>query len=219
MPKKLGVNTKALEAKARKDSAKKIKEELIQKQKEDEYWRDDDRLVNRKLERQQQREAKKQEVQQRKAQNRAAYEEEQKNVVKTVKNKEQSNPKMTRSHIQNLIEKQKKKEEPENNIQREPTHLEMPLEENINHLIVDGEEARNVDEAISILSLNEPEIDKHPERRMRAAWLAYEEKHLPRLKQENPSFRLSQLREMLRKEFNKSAENPINQQGLIKNKH
>lgn len=70
-----------------------------------------------------------------------------------------------------------------------------------------------------IPSLNEPEIDKHPERRMRAAWLAYEEKHLPRLKQENPSFRLSQLREMLRKEFNKSAENPINQQGLIKNKH
>lgn len=46
---------------------------------------------------------------------------------------------------------------------------------------------------------------------MKAAWAAYEEKHLARIKQENPSLRLSQLKELLRKEFNKSPENPMNQ--------
>ena len=64
---------------------------------------------------------------------------------------------------------------------------------------------------IGFNSEKEAEIDRHPERRMKAAWAAYEQKHLQRIKQENPSLRLSQLKEMLRKEFNKSPENPMNQ--------
>lgn len=31
------------------------------------------------------------------------------------------------------------------------THLEIPLEENINKVVVEGEQARSIDEAISIL--------------------------------------------------------------------
>lgn len=213
MPKKLGVNTKAVEAKIRKESAKKAKEEQIQKQKEDEYWRDDDKLINRKLERHQQRESKKHEQAQRKAQNRAAYEEEMKNIPNTSAKTKDNASKVTRSQIQMFVDNKKQKEADSESKERnkEPTHLEVPLEENINRLQIEGDEARNIDEAITILSNNEAEIDRHPERRMKAAWAAYEEKHLARIKQENPSLRLSQLKEMLRKEFNKSPENPMNQ--------
>lgn len=147
MPKKLGVNTKALEAKMAKESAKRFKEELLQKQKEDEYWRDDDKLINRKLERQQAREEKKQETLLRKAQNRAAYEAELKSIP-NAKNKD--NPKkITRLQIQNFVERKQKPEAVP--LKKEPTHLEVPLEENLNRMTIEGEEARNIDQAITIL--------------------------------------------------------------------
>lgn len=55
------------------------------------------------------------------------------------------------------------------------------------------------------------ELDHHPERRMKAAYAAFEEANLPRLKQENPNMRLSQLKQQLKKEWMKSPENPLNQ--------
>lgn len=147
MPKKLGVNTKALEAKMAKESAKRLKEELLQKQKEDEYWKDDDKLINRKIERQQAREEKKQETLLRKAQNRAAYEAELKNIP-NAKNKDNAK-KITRSQIQNFVERKQKPESLPS--RKEPTHLEVPLEENLNRMTIEGEEARNIDQAITIL--------------------------------------------------------------------
>jgi DNA-binding transcriptional regulator WhiA len=54
-------------------------------------------------------------------------------------------------------------------------------------------------------------VDRHPERRMKAAFAAFEEAHMPRLKMENPNMRLSQLKQMLKKEWTKSPENPLNQ--------
>lgn len=46
---------------------------------------------------------------------------------------------------------------------------------------------------------------------MKAAFTAFEEVNLPRLKQENPNMRLSQLKQLLKKEWMKSPENPMNQ--------
>lgn len=91
------------------------------------------------------------------------------------------------------------------------THIEKPIEENINRVEVDGLEARSITEAISILSTKDDVEDKHPERRMKAAYAAFEAANLPRLKEENPSLRLSQLKQMLHKEWQKSPENPLNQ--------
>ena len=82
------------------------------------------------------------------------------------------------------------------------------------HLAQEGvTEARNVEDAISVLSVkgDDTEIDKHPEKRMKAAYTAFEEENLPRLKAENPNLRLSQLKQMLRKEWMKSPSNPMNQ--------
>lgn len=47
---------------------------------------------------------------------------------------------------------------------------------------------------------------------MKAAYTAYEERRLKELKEENPSLRLSQLKQMIFKEWQKSPENPLNQQ-------
>lgn len=55
------------------------------------------------------------------------------------------------------------------------------------------------------------EIDKHPEKRMKAAYNAFEEINLPRLKAENPGLRLSQLKQLIWKEWLKSPQNPTNQ--------
>ncbi|KAG9486253.1 hypothetical protein GDO78_006586 [Eleutherodactylus coqui] len=61
------------------------------------------------------------------------------------------------------------------------------------------------------------ELDRHPERRMKAAFTAYEELNLPRLKEENPNMRLSQLKQLLKKEWMKSPENPMNQRHAVYN--
>ena len=91
-----------------------------------------------------------------------------------------------------------------------------PLEENPNLLLrqreLEGEvAARTMDEAIGVLTEAKPPVDMHPEKRMKAAYAAFEERELPRLKAENPNLRLSQLKQMLRKDWMKSPENPMNE--------
>jgi len=91
------------------------------------------------------------------------------------------------------------------------THLEMPLEENINRLKIEGDTARNVDEAIVVLHSSPQSLaDSHPEKRMRSAYQSYEEQQLVKLKQEHPTLRLSQLKQMIKRDWMKAPENPFN---------
>jgi len=64
-----------------------------------------------------------------------------------------------------------------------------------------------IEEALTELDLTE--FDKHPEKRMRAAWNAYFEKQYPLFKKDYPNMKRSQLIQMIQKEFKKSPENPI----------
>lgn len=231
MPKKnLGVNSKAVEAKARKETVRKVKEEQVAKAKEDELWRDDDKLISRKVDRKLEAEKKRMEAAARKAQNKAAAEEEAAQLAASVSSKVAKPTKVTRSQIQSTLTKAEKEAKP-----REPTHLEQEITENVNRIEVDGDEARNIDEAISVLryvcglifvfntnfvhlfSITETELDRHPERRLKAAYTAFEEKYLPQLKAENSNLRLSQLKQMLKKDWMKSPENPLNQRTLAFN--
>ena len=52
--------------------------------------------------------------------------------------------------------------------------------------------------------------DKHPERRMKAAYRKFEEREMPLLKKEYPYLKLSQLQQLLFKKWKKSPENPFN---------
>ena len=45
---------------------------------------------------------------------------------------------------------------------------------------------------------------------MKTAYEAFEKVNLPRLKQEHPTLRLSQLKQLLKKEWMKSPDNPFN---------
>lgn len=66
-------------------------------------------------------------------------------------------------------------------------------------------------------STKDPEIEKHPEKRVKAAYQKFEDDNLPRLKQENPNMRLSQLKQLLKKDWMKSPENPLNQRHVAYN--
>ena len=76
--------------------------------------------------------------------------------------------------------------------------------------------ASNLDDALSLMETltvdpSKDTIDRHPERRMKAAYAAFEAKEMPRLKSEHPGLRHSQLKEKLFRAWQKSPENPFNQ--------
>ncbi|TNN16379.1 Coiled-coil domain-containing protein [Schistosoma japonicum] len=64
---------------------------------------------------------------------------------------------------------------------------------------------------------NEGDGDRHPEKRLKAAYQAFEERMMPHLKAENPSMRHSQLKQLLFKMFQTSPENPKSHQNACYN--
>ncbi|XP_066273744.1 coiled-coil domain-containing protein 124-like [Branchiostoma lanceolatum] len=220
MPKKKwGDNPKALEARTRKDNKKREEQERVEKAKDDAFWADDDKHLKRKQQRKADKESKKHELVEKKLEKQRLLEEEMAQLkgptVKTA-----GGGKMTQAQIQAQLEREKQQAQQK---AKRPEQEEAPLEENVNKLIADqlaaegAVEARSVEEAISVLSVKEAAVDRHPERRMKAAYNKYEEENLPRLKQENPNMRLSQLKQMLKKDWMKSPENPMNQRNLAFN--
>jgi hypothetical protein len=76
--------------------------------------------------------------------------------------------------------------------------------------------ATGIDNALDALSLTADtgtKIDRHPERRFKAAFAAYEERRLQEMETDGSGqgLRQNQKREKIRKEFEKSEENPFNQ--------
>lgn len=69
--------------------------------------------------------------------------------------------------------------------------------------------------SINDSSVKSKDVEKHPERRFKAAFAAFEERELPNFKRDNPGLRLSQLKELIYKAFQKSPENPFNQANII----
>lgn len=157
---------------------------------------------------------------------------ENKRAVKELLDEEESKlkgkttaAKVTRSEIASLQEKEaeKRKAAASKLARKNVTVDDTPLEENVNQLVANtlaaegGIEARNVEDAISVLSVNDKQ-ESHPERRLKAAYAQFEEERLPVLKAENPNMRLSQIKQLLRKEWLKSPDNPLNQNFVAYNK-
>ncbi|KAL9623561.1 MAG: hypothetical protein Q9160_002242 [Pyrenula sp. 1 TL-2023] len=76
--------------------------------------------------------------------------------------------------------------------------------------------ATGIENAIDALGLTggdamKAKVDRHPERRFKAAYAAFEAKRMPEIEQENPGLRKNQREQICRKEFEKSEENPFNQ--------
>ncbi|KAI8999141.1 hypothetical protein BD414DRAFT_477077 [Trametes punicea] len=76
---------------------------------------------------------------------------------------------------------------------------------------VESYSATGLDNALDLLEvrwLAAANIERHPERRFKAAFEAYKERELPKIRQEHPGLRLQQYHDLLYKQFQKSPENP-----------
>lgn len=93
---------------------------------------------------QEQQERKKNEALEKKAETKALLEQEMANIKKATK--AAPAPKITRAQINQKVTNTQKSEK-----SVVETHLTTPLEENINRVQVDGQEARSIGEAINIL--------------------------------------------------------------------
>jgi hypothetical protein len=97
------------------------------------------------------------------------------------------------------------------------------------HRAVAGEgdvDARSVTEAVAALGLDSPAggggaggagaDDRHPERRAKAAYAAYCDRELPRLRAEKPGLKLSQYKDLMWTAWRKDPANPIVAAALAK---
>jgi len=222
MPKKfVGENSKAAAAKARKNEKADAEKAKKEKEIEDAKWKDDDKSLAKKQARKDDAERKRQEALQKKKERDELISAEDAEVQSVAAKKSGgSTAKITRAQIRAETEKREAaargaalaaaaaagqtKAKVENN-------LEEPIPENLNRVEPEAVTASNVEDAIAALSVKEEAVDKHPEKRMKAAYEAFEKERLPQLKAENVNLRLSQLKQILRKEWMKSPENPLNQ--------
>ncbi|SCM21470.1 conserved protein, unknown function [Plasmodium chabaudi adami] len=207
-------NSRAIEARMRKKMEKDRKQKELEEKRLDEYWKDDDKKVQAKIQRKIEAENKKQQKLDRKKELRELYGEEEK-ALKTTKESKASNTKITQAQIlQRLIEEKKKEMKDEKKKTGNVNVHEMELEDNINHIIRD--EMNNYDECINatgidniISSLGNVSFEKT--KKVKAAYKKYEEENLPLVKEEYKNLKLSQYKQILWKKFKKSADNPMNQ--------
>ncbi|XP_050790301.1 coiled-coil domain-containing protein 124 [Gopherus flavomarginatus] len=218
MPKKFqGENTKSAAARARKAEAKAAADAKRQQELEDAFWKDEDKHVMRKEQRKEEREKRRMEQLERKKEMQRLLEEEDAKLKGKLP-KPITPGKITRAQIEETIRKDQQQKENGDEVEKQKSHLDIPLEENINRRVVEEGtvEARTIEDAIAVLSVAD-DLDRHPERRMKAAFATFEEINLPRLKQENPNMRLSQLKQLLKKEWMRSPDNPMNQRHMTYN--
>jgi len=211
MPKKFkGENSKAVDAKARKAADENVKQERKQKETEDAKWVDDDKHIKKKEQRKDDKESKRAEQLKRKLEADKLLEEEM-TAIKPAK--PPPSAKVTRAQIEDHKRKVQAQGDQAHEQDKIPVN-ELPLEENFNRLEIEGE-ARGVEEALTVLKDNKQDkVDMNPEKRVKAAFTAFEERRLPQLKAENSNLRLSQLKQLLKKEWQKSPENPLNERFL-----
>jgi len=88
------------------------------------------------------------------------------------------------------------------------------LTENLNRQMSMEEDASGIDGAIDLLSGGGGGggLEKHPERRQKAAYAEFEERMMEQLKEELPGLKRSQYKERIFALWKKSPENPMNQQ-------
>lgn len=212
MPKKFqGENSKAATARARKAEAKAVADARKKQEEEDALWQETDKHVLKKEQRKDDKEKRRMELLERKKENQRLLDEENSKMKGKSQKEALSGGKVTRAQIEETLQNELQQQQQQN--PKEKSHLETPLEENVNRVIPEEGtvEARTIEDAIAVLSTGPEDLDRHPERRMKAAFAAYEEENMPRLKKENPNMRLSQLKQQLKKEWVKAPENPLNQ--------
>lgn len=209
-------NRHAVEAAARKEEKESKAKAQKAKEEEDAKWVETDPKALKALEKEKERQQKLQE-EEKKRKEKAELLRKEEEALHSKKKQDEPPVKYTQFAMNATFEKeQKEREREKQEREREKQRIaeqEFVLE-NVNHMKIEGDEARTVDEAINVLNNNNSNNnaeDAHPERRMKAAHKAYEEKMMPILKAENPSLKFTQLKELCWQNWLKAPENPHNQ--------
>nr|KAG5697357.1 hypothetical protein BaRGS_004083 [Batillaria attramentaria] len=151
MPKKLkGENSKAVEARVRKEAARTAEAEKKKQAEEEAFWADDDKHVQRKQQRKEDKEKKRLEQLEKKKELQRLADEEMSSLKGA---KPVTQEKLTRAQIQAHQERLQAEAAAAAKKEEDTPHDEKPLEENLNRLTVEGDEARSVEEAIAVLGL------------------------------------------------------------------
>ncbi|KAI8533229.1 hypothetical protein RHMOL_Rhmol11G0281200 [Rhododendron molle] len=226
MPKKLGVNSKAEEARARKNATESDRKERESREKEDQYWREAEGAKSRAAKKREEEAEKRAEAATRKAEARRIAELEEKELEKAGKKPDKKAtrvsipvPKVTEAELRRRREEEqaqltKRAEEAkrrQSRTQGEEEYEKIVLVANTNRddSII---EARSVEDAIAKMVVADTlPVDRHPERRLKASFKAFEEAELPRLKEEKPGLTHTQYKDMIWKLWKKSPDNPLNQ--------
>lgn len=227
MPKKFGINSKAEASREREANAKQAKKAADAKAKEDAKWTDHDPKREEKQRKAAEEARKRDEL----AKKRLEAREQLRAEEAEIKGKP-TNTKMTLAERQRIRDADKRHADLQR-AQREAeaariVHVDpdAPIPENLNRSVVHVVDARSVDSALAQfdqVSDDNADVgdngggaattstldDRHPEKRMKAAFKAFEEKHLQRLRDENPSLRLQQVKNMLWDDWQKSPDNPM----------
>jgi hypothetical protein len=229
MPKKFGINSKAEASREREANAKAAKKVADAKAKEDAKWADTADPKREEKARKAAEEAKKRDELAKKRQE-AREQLRQEEAAITGK---PTNTKMTLAERQRQRDADKRQADAARE-RREAeaskiVHLDpdAPIPENLNRTVVHAVDARSLDSALAQFDDNDAITDdndastaaasstastaddRHPEKRMLAAFKAYEEKHLQRMRDENPSLRLQQVKNMLWEDWQRSPDNPM----------
>lgn len=223
----MGTNSKAEAARERKAALESEKKEKTLRQKEEQYWKEAEGTKTRAAQKREEEAAKRAEAAARKAENKKLAELEALEIEKAIKKPDKKAirtsvpvPKVTgaelarrkeeeRERLAKNAEEAKKKEK---RMADEEEYKKVVLVSNTNRddsLI----EARSVEEAIAKISIAEGSLppDRHPERRLKASFKAFEEAELTKLKEEKPGLTLNQYRDLIWKMWKKSPDNPLNQ--------
>ncbi|KAI8109593.1 hypothetical protein M9434_000875 [Picochlorum sp. BPE23] len=216
--KKLSTNPKVEEARQKKEEAKKKSNAQAKQQQEDAYWAQHANPTAKRDVKREEEMRKKEEARRKKEEARRLAQEEEAELARIGK-KKQAPTKVTRREIDQLKANQRNAQEAlsqEKEMQRKKTvgvdeyaaHLDVEID-NRKEAVVD---ARSLDDAVSQLSIGSQEVDRHPEKRAKAMWNAFFEARLPEMKEEKPGLKLQQYKARIFDEWQRSKENPRNQQ-------
>ncbi|KAL0422955.1 UNVERIFIED_CONTAM: Proline-rich receptor-like protein kinase PERK14 [Sesamum latifolium] len=230
MPKKMGVNSKAEAARARKTATEADRKDREAREKEEQYWREAEGAKSRAAKKREEEAEKRAEAAAKKAEARRLAEQEAKDLEKSMKKPDKKAnrvsvpvPKVTEAELirrreeeqaalRRRAEEDKKKQ---NRIADEEEYERMVSVVNTNRddSVI---EARTVEEAIARMTVADTlPVDKHPEKRLKASFKAFEEAELPKLKEEKPGLTHTQYKDMIWKLWKKSPDNPLNQKSLL----
>ncbi|KAI3515219.1 hypothetical protein L2E82_11005 [Cichorium intybus] len=225
-PKKMGVNSKAEAARARKSATEAERKEKDAREKEEKYWREAEGGKSRAAKKREEESEKKAEAAARKAEARRLAEIEEKELEKSLKKVDKKAnrvsipvPKVTEAELirrkeeeqAQILKRAEEEKRKQSRTAKEEEYEKMVLVENTNRedSII---EARSVEEAIAQMSVADSlPVDKHPEKRLKASFKAFEEAELPKLKAEKPGLTHTQYKDMIWKIWKKSPDNPLNQ--------